>query len=421
MNLRIQELATAGKEAFGPFRTYLLTRGLVLAFKSDGAVVSDGVGSSLSFAIDSDPNEWGLFPPQSCARLMDEVQLQLGVRFVGFHGDSFEDVAFRIDEYSISGGSLCEGLLSRLLALERLVSKSVLSATGIRGEELTNGMNIVAALEDEISYGKVSPASLEQAIHSFKKIGIPVEEAFFAFNATSIAEDMRQALMAAHFHFRGLNSRIRKINQTRPMGALLEASTGESWEPRLSSGEIAELSYSYTSSVVACYTALDLLYVLFIYLTRQPSFNPAFPSNLHFPDYHGRTIFQGGESALPNDSPANDLPFAIPNLAPSQFTSLRKTRNSLVHNMAADSLTPRVYKGRRLPPVNNEPLQYVQYLSRDIDAQGEPVTHPWVRRFYENQSDAQHSLLAWMELTWQCMFDTAEWLIDRWSNHVPSP
>ena len=90
-----------------------------------------------------------------------------------------------------------------------------------------------------------------------------------------------------------------------------------------------------------------------------------------------------------------------------------------MHNMATDSLRPRVYLGRKLPPVNNEPLQYVQYMARDIDSKGEPVAHPWVRRFYKNQSDAQNSLLDWLELTWQCSFDTIEWLIERWSNHLP--
>ena len=53
-----------------------------------------------------------------------------------------------------------------------------------------------------------------------------------------------------------------------------------------------------------------------------------------------------------------------------------------------------------------------------LDSNGKPVAHSWVRRFYENQSDAQDSLLDWLELTWQCSFDTIEWLIKRWSNHL---
>ena len=282
MNLRIQESAADGKEAFGPFRTYLLTRGLVLNFNSKGAVVRDGVGSSASFPADSGPDDWSLFTYRTYARLVDKVEHELGVKLVGFHGSSSDDVAFRVAEYSISGGWLVEGLLSRLLALENLVRRRVLSATGINEAELMNGLNISATLEDDISYSKVDPAGLEYAIDSFKKIGIPMDQAFFVLNATSIAEDMRHSLMAACFHFRSLNSQIRTINQTGPLAALVAAPTDEPWETRLSSGEVDELSYTYTSSVVACYTGLDLLYILFVYLTREPFLNPRFPSNLHF-------------------------------------------------------------------------------------------------------------------------------------------
>ena len=419
MNLRIQELPNGIKEAFGPFRRYLLTRGLVLVFNSDGAVVSDGVGSSVSFPAHSDPDEHGLFTPRTYARLLDEVRHKIGVKLVGFHGDSSVEAAFRIDEHAMSGGALAEGLLIRLLALEHLVRSRVLNVTGITKEELTESLNIVAVLDDEISYGNVGPAGLEEAIDLFRKVGKPIDQAFFAFNATSIAEDMRQVFMAACHHFSSLNSRIQTINQRGPTSALVAVPTDEPWEIRQSSGEVEELSYVFTSSVVANYTALDLLYILFVYLTREPFLDPETPSNLHFPDATSRNIFRYGGTALTSDPPPTELPYAIANLSAGQFTSLRKTRNALVHNMAADSFIPRVYKGWRRPPVNNQPLQYVQYLSTDVDALGKPVTHPWVRRFYENQSDAQESLLEWLELTWQCMFDTTEWLIKRWSYHVP--
>ena len=127
MNLRIPESAKVGKEAVGPFRTYVLTRGLVLVFNGGEAVVSDGVGSSISFPLGADPDEWGLFPRQDYARLLDKVQHELGVRLVGFHGSPSEDVAFRINNYLFSGGSLVEGLLGMLLDLEDLVRVRVLS------------------------------------------------------------------------------------------------------------------------------------------------------------------------------------------------------------------------------------------------------------------------------------------------------
>ena len=280
---------------------------------------------------------------------------------------------------------------------------------------------ICANVEEEISYGRIGIADMELLIDASKENFHPITEAYFIFNATSIADDLRCALQAACHHFRNLNLGIRKLSEMSASTLATRELADESWERRIYSTEVDELSYAYTSSVVSCYTALDLLYLYFIYLTREPFLNPAFPSKLHFPDApgKGREIFREGGGPLPNDPPAKDLPYAIANLKAGQFASLRHVRNSLVHNMATDSLRPRVYLGRKLPPVNKEPLQYVQYLARDIDSQGKPVAHSWVRRFYKNQSDAQSSLLDWLELTWQCSFDTIEWLIRRWSNHLP--
>ena len=421
MELRIPELATGAAEAFGPFRTYLLTRGLVVSFDGVEAVVADGVGSSISFPISSEPDEGGLFPNEVYVRHLDEVQNRIGVKFVGFQGAS-DDGAFRIGDYAFSARRLGETLLERLSKLETLIRNRVLKKGGIAEVEIMAGMAICANIEEDVSHGRVGIAGVELLIDALKKTPAPITEAYFIFNATSIAEDLRYALQAACHHFRNLNLGIRKLNETPASALATTELVDESWERRIYSTEVDELSYAYTSSVVSCYTALDLLYLYFIYLTREPFLDPAFPSKLHFPDAsrrRGREIFQEGGGPLPNDPPVKDLPYAIANLKAGQFASLRHVRNSLVHNMATDSLRPRVYLGRKLPPVNNEPLQYVQYLARDIDSRGKPVAHSWVRRFYENQSDAQNSLLDWLELTWQCSFDTIEWLIKRWSNHLP--
>lgn len=216
MNLRIVGSASVHHEALGPFRTYLLTRGLILLLNSEGAIVRDSVGSSVSFPLDCKPDEFGFYASKLYMLLLRRVERELGVRLVGFHGGSADKIAFKVDEHLISGGSLAEALLSRLLTLEDLVRKRVQRTTGISQATLMEGLNVSAALEDEIYYGRMSPASLEQAIESTKKIGVPVEQAFFVTNSISIAEDMRHALMAACFHFRSLNSRIRTINQTRP-------------------------------------------------------------------------------------------------------------------------------------------------------------------------------------------------------------
>ena len=418
MRLRLQGPACAGKESLGPFRKYLLTNGLELTFDRRGGAVGDGVGSVLAFPAKEQPNEQGLFSPKQYFRILEEVQTTLSVELLGFQDDPRGDVMFGIDDQFVSGSALAESLLGRLVVLESLITKRVSTHSKANDVVLINAREIVANLEDSISYGKIGPSDLDKEVASFRKRGIPIEEAFFMFNAMGIAEDMRNALLAACFHFRELNTKIRRLNETEVEEVPIPHGDDEPWEIRTCSQDVDELSHRYTSAVVASYTSLDLLYVLFVYLTRVPFLDATFPSMLHFPDTPDRSIFQNTGSALPTDPPATDLPYAIANLSHGQFGSLRKTRNALVHNMGTDSIRARVYKGRNLPPVNNHPLQYVQYLSSDLSADGTPVMHPWVRRFYEEQSNAQHSLLTWLETTWQCAFDTTEWLIHRWSHYV---
>ena len=213
MALRIPESAAAGREALGPFRSYLLTRGLILNFKNDEAVVTDGCGSSMPFPIRSKQEKYGLFPPQTYAHILGDVQDDLGIKLVGISGDSSYQAAFRIDEYVMSAESLAEGLLARLQGLERLVRRRVLDYTGINESEMGTREAICAKLEDDISYGRIGPSDLTEKIDSLRKVGIPIDQTFFVLNATSIAEDMRHALLAACYHFCALNSGIRTINQ----------------------------------------------------------------------------------------------------------------------------------------------------------------------------------------------------------------
>ena len=418
MALRIKNSSFGDRESLGPFRKYLLTRGLVLDFDAEGANVTDRAGSALSFPIDEEPNEYGLYSPLEYACSLDEVERRLGVKFVGFFGAPSEGTAFRVNEYAMSGTHISEALLAELLKLENLIRKRVLSTNAIGESELKTAVEIVWALDDDISYGKVGLVGLKQAIDRIKILGMPINEAFFICNAKSISEDLRNAMLGACFHFHTLNSRILAINESDSSPDFLSATDQEPWEILIRSPYADELSFTFTSAVVTSYTALDLLYAYFVYLTREPFLNPKFPAGLHFSDVTNGKVFQKGGKGLPSDTTAKKLPYAIPNMNSDTFVSLKKSRNDLAHNMATDSIRPKVYKGWKQPPVNHHALQYVQYLSRDIDVSGDPVTHDWVRRFYENQSDGQVLLLEWLEMMWQCVFDTIEWLNQRWSHHV---
>ena len=362
--------------------------------------MSGGTKHSLSFPTTRQADDLGLHPGWVYAELLDQVQSAVGVSLVGFVGSPSEEVAFRIGDHAVSASMVGEALLSRLNALESTIRARITNQSGIQEADLILGLNVSSALEDHVSYGKLGPGSLQNAIDGYMTAGIPMTEAFFVHNAIAIAEDIRHALLAACHHFRDLNMGIHKINRSAPLVPDLNEPDDKPWANRLISGEVDEISYAFTSSVVACYTALDLLYVYFDYLIRDPFLNPEFPSNLHFPDHKDHRFFQTPFPVLPGDKPASDLPYAIANLTAGQFGALRLSRNALVHNMAPDALRPKAYKGWKQPPVNGQPLQYVQYLSRDIDPSGTPVTHSWVRRFYENQKDAQDSLMEWLELAW---------------------
>ena len=383
MNIKMHMSKGNARESFGPFRRYLLANGLLLKIDGKGAVVSDGAGSEVAFSMNAEPNEFGLYTTSEYARLVDKVQSEVGARFVGFHGVPSDDAAFRVDEHAISAGWLSETLLGSLLTLEFLVRQRILNKCRIDEANLASGVETVWEFDEEISYGKIGPSGLEQAINLHGKDGVPMKEAFFIVHGKNISEDMRNALLAACFHFHSLNSRLRTINESGPTNPVMFSPNNVPWETIDRSKESDELSYAFTGCVVASYTALDLLYALFVYLTREQFLNPKYPSGLHFSDVNQGKVFRKGGAALPSDATASELPFAIPNLSSDIFASLRKSRNDLVHNMGTDAIRPRVLKGWKLPRVNHHPLQCVRYLSRDIDAAGEPVTHDWVRRFYE--------------------------------------
>jgi hypothetical protein len=176
--------------------------------------------------------------------------------------------------------------------------------------------------------------------------------------------------------------------------------------------EIDRISDEFASSVIASYSTLDMLYEYFIYLTHEPFGEPKFPSKFHFSDVV-KIVFKHGGSMRSYDIGPDILPYAIPNLVSGSFSKLRLLRNDLVHNMVLDSHRPLVFIGIGSTPVGELPIQYVQYLCRDVEANGRPLVHTWTRRFYTQQRDAPMELYDLIELVWQFCFDTVKWLTHR--------
>ena len=403
----------AHTEAIGPYLTYDLSLGMTLKFDDKCGIVRGGSGSELTFSLNVEPNEFGLFPSAVYAAVVDKIQEEVGIKLVSAAMGESRDAMFRMDDKLISGANLSESLLSTLLRLDALIWKWVLKSGDLDETHLKLARDGHANIVDAISYGKIGPSTLNLVIKAYEESALPIKEAFFVANATGIADDMRQAMSAACHHFGTLAATLSRINQRGRIAHPDPPPVGDPWEIRHYSQAVGEASYAYTSSIVSCYTALDLLYELFVYLTRDPLLNPAFPKGLHFPDEHPGGVFKYGGGPLPEDAPKADFPHAIPHLGRGHFVSLRKSRNDLVHNLTPDEIVPRVYVGWGLPPVKEKPLQYVQYLCRDLDHQGEPIVHPWYRRFYENQHDRQDLLHDWIRHTWQCIFDTIGWLVRR--------
>ena len=447
MTLRIPQSATTSMQSFGPFRTYMLSRGLVVRLDGEGAVVNGGAGSQITLRTDATPNEFGWLTPQAYAELMHQAQCQVSANLVGatradrippeVYADLIDglpreiaahlsgpdesppsEVMFTVGDRIISYRWLGEELLGRFLVLENLLRTTTLKFTGVSGSVFRESQEFVAVLDDAILDGRIGPEMIDAITTDPKGMPIDIKVAFFISNSISIADDVRLAIIAAGQHLATLNSGILSINEKGPLHAPTSISGDHTWEIRQISEETDRLSFSHTSSIVACCTALDILYELFVYLTKEPFLDPTFPTGLYFPNANRPKIFRMNGRPESGDPPSAVLPLAIPNMALDYFTPLMRIRNDVVHNMAADGLRTVVRVGSRLPPVNYQPLQYVQYVSRDIDPMGKPVKTPWRRRFYEQQTDAQDFLHAWAEQTWQCIFDTTEWLIERWKRNL---
>ena len=106
-----------------------------------------------------------------------------------------------------------------------------------------------------------------------------------------------------------------------------------------------------------------------------------------------------------------DLPMALPLVDKEQFKPLYLLRNDLIHNQSADYLRPPIYVGIALEPVNGQPLQYVQYMSRDVTAEGAASSHKWLARFFSQKRDAEAFLCGELVRVLHCAIQTTEWLV----------
>ena len=407
MSLQLDNSDTG--ESFGPFNSYYLAFGLTLDFNGIQGIVTGGNSSSVNFASDTLLLDYGLLPSYSYTELVDRIHRDVGAQLLGIKRDSGNEMAFRIGDRMISHKWLSEELLARLLRLESKVKLKVIQTLSIDTSDLHECEESCAQFRHFVQTGRLGPDILKDV----ETLGTPMKEAFFLHNAQEIAEDTRSMIGASCYNFANLVAKSAELNQYISNCTPLARPPVQGHEITFSSEQVDELSTLYTNSIINCYSALEMLYEFFKYLMREPFGNPNFPKGLYFSDVDSKQSLQDYKAADGNDSPDNPLARAIPNLPVGHFAALRRTRNDLVHNMAADGMRPFTYVGAALPIVKNMPLQYVQYITRDLDGSGTPVSTNWCRRFYTNRTDAHCILYEWIEQTWQCIFDTIDWLTDR--------
>lgn len=441
MSLRIGSLSVFGTgEAFGPYRIYHLSRGLTLDIRAKEAYIQGGSQLYKTYTIFPESTELSI-PADAMTynNLVRQIEREVGVRVVGFSAKlkpeefnlyiSPSDVnfncatqpelkaIFRHHNLCISAEELGEELLFRFQRLDYYCRIILFGQTD--DDFISRSNEICANLKEGIFSGHIDSKELDVVVKAAKNIGLPIEEAFFLSNGSSLADDMRSALMRACYHFSSMTKNLWLVNQS----VVVDNFSSYKKEVVVGGREIThssvlarQCSHEFTSSVIACYSTLEFLYQLFVYLTKEPFGIPNYPKDLKFPDEDPSKAFCKGATVLASDLPSLNAPFAIPNLPANKFKSLRRLRNDLTHNMASDEIQPRLFVGIGYPPVNNHELQYVQYLTRDIELDGVPTQHPLSRRFYKQQRDAQHILHDWLIDTTQCVFDTVDWLIYRLKN-----
>ena len=426
MSLNISNLQ-GFNQPIEPLRTYHFARGLTLSFRGLIGTLMGGQSLALPCYVNPEGAIDGIASPTAYQSTISNVENLTTSKLIAASGSmvsthikdngeselsvskielAHDRLLFSANKRFISDADLGEILLFELNQAE--TSCRFLLTSGGTNESIFHiAYELVLYWQEENKAGRVNPTKLSQLIASAPPL---IKEAFFFLNTIELGESMRSSILRASYYLLRMTEIIWKVN----LGQNIDI--GKPLQPKeliIMNPNIDNIANEYTSAVLSAYSALDMLYEYFIFLIKLPFGDPDFPQRLHFPDSIPNSVFRCGGIPRPDDIDNTILPLAIPNLAGNNFRNLRMLRNDLVHNMAADSHRPMAYAGTGLPPVGGLGIQYVQYLSRDVEPNGQPLTHRWNRRFYEQQRDAQLALFDLIEQVWQCCFDTTKWLNNR--------
>jgi hypothetical protein len=320
----------------------------------------------------------------------------------------------------IVGHQVVEAIIHPADILQQRLRESAQPATGSYwSNEIYE--RVLYVLMTLVGEGHLGAAELEALLIAHNlRASAAHRYAFFVANVHVAIEDMRTVLLRALNRFSAALQLTGKINSQRPL-----------WPSRLNppreikhSSETTQALYdAYVDSVLACSSTLDLLYKILIYVSHEPLGNPAQPNRLELPlPKPGRP-----PASLPKhirsgrkDLGREEAPYALSNLGPGAFFGLRAWRNELTHNLSPSGFELAVYIGQGGTPVNGRDLQYVQFMSPDLDPSGDLAAHPWVPRLYKRRQDALEQLHGWLQETVLAIFDTLDWLVQRLDHRATS-
>ena len=332
-----------------------LSKGLKLRMTAKGPVVSGGSESEVQLPADS--------PQTELATLLDTVETRFDVRAMAIRnrGILLEkaqplDAVFRVGSHVVRAALLGELLLAKMNGLQMVSRQRLIPKQ--QSAQFNVALERCAILRDEVLEGHLDKSRFDQKLSALRAQEPLLSAAFFISSLNDRADAVRASLLRGSYHVAQMTAVLHLNNQSlrRRRGRQLPAK-GE-FRHFSQIGDI--VGDEFTSGVLACYASLDLLRKLFDYAVREPFGEPSKP-----PD----TLF---DAALPSNLPSYSLarPFALPCIAPTHFKALYLLRSDLFHNAAADYLRAAIYVGFALPPVNSEPVQYAQYMTRDLSVSG---------------------------------------------------
>jgi hypothetical protein len=374
---------------------------------SDPLAIADGVA------------EIGATLPLAGGALLDWVEGHLSGRLHGKDGRLYFKVAEPAGQI-ISAPHYVEALLEPAGRIDDALRGLCKAMTGTAWSLDTE--EALLEIIDGVRDGKIDSVAFAARMTAPEYApGSPGYHHLFARNAHILVEQLRTALLRAFDQADRMMAQARLLLENADHRYYLPLSQGQ--EIVHSSPAAERYHGAFADGIGAIATALDLLYRLFVYVVREPFGTADLPGKLYFP-YHeaGKAYapFPKGATAEPTDLGAADLPFALPNLAAGSFFALRVMRNDLTHNMMSGHIQPSVFVGFGTTLVGNIPVRYVQAVAPDIDADGKPLKHAFVERFYEQQRDAAvqlHDLIEELALTAD---HSLRWLAHRLEQRLAS-